>query len=88
MNAKLLTEMNDDELAQKLKSLKNSRIIEAALIGFTVGVVVYSVTMHGLTFPSLFPLLIVYLVYRNSKNTEALRNEVEVELKNRRRYGS
>ncbi|WP_131555364.1 hypothetical protein [Sphingobacterium deserti] len=85
MNAKLLTDMSTDELSQKLKSLKNSKITEAALIGFTIGVVVYSVTTHGLSFPSLFPLLVLYLVYRNSKNTEALRKEVEVELEKRSR---
>lgn len=83
MNSKVLTEMSVDELSKKLKSLKNSKITEAALIGFTLGVVVYSVVNHGVTFPSLFPLVIMYLVYRNSKNTEALRKEVEVELESR-----
>lgn len=83
MKAKLLTDMSTDELLHKLKSLNNSKIIEAAFIGFTIGVVIYSVTMHGLSFPSLFPLLILYLIYKNSKNTEALRKEIKVELEKR-----
>ncbi len=43
MNPKNLSELTDQELLQEAKKMKTTSLINAALIGFLAGVVVYSV---------------------------------------------
>jgi hypothetical protein len=84
MNPKNLTELTDHELLKKLKNLKINKIIDAGIIGVTIGIVIYSAVKNGFGFFTFFPLLIAYVIIRNSKDNEILENELQKELKARK----
>jgi hypothetical protein len=83
MKSKNLTELNDQELLAKLKNLKTNEIIDAAIIGVTIGIVIYSAVKNGFGFFTFFPLLIAYAIVKNSKNNKILESEIQKELKAR-----
>jgi len=83
MKPENLISLSDQELLQKLKKLKTNKIIDAVLVGFTVGIVVYSAVKNGFGFFTFFPLIITYVIVRNSKNNQILENEMQRELQSR-----
>ena len=80
MEQKKLTALTDQELLREVKKMKTAAIIDAALIGFLAGVVVYSVVKHSLGFLTLIPL---YLVYKLVDKPKYKSKEVEALLKER-----
>ncbi|WP_262497651.1 hypothetical protein [Flavobacterium kingsejongi] len=42
MKPESLTELSNQELLQKIKRIKTNSIIDAAIVGSTIGVVIYS----------------------------------------------
>lgn len=83
MDPQSLTELSDQELLQKLKGVKNSKIIDAVIVGFTLGIVLYSAVKNGLGFFTFFPLIVTYVIIRNSKNNKILEKEIQKELESR-----
>ncbi len=84
MKLENLTELSDLELSQRLKKIKTSKIVDAVIIGFTVGIAVYSLVKNGVGFFTFFPLVLGYLVVRNSKNNQLLITEIEKEINSRK----
>ncbi len=80
MNPESLTELNDQELLEKMKKLKISKIIDATIVGVTIGIVVYSAVKNGFGFFTFFPLIITYVIVRNYKNNKILEIEIQQEL--------
>jgi hypothetical protein len=83
MKPEYLTELSDQELLQKTKRLKNNKIIDAAIIGFTVGIAIYNAVKNGIGFFTFLPLIMGYLIIRNSRNNEILYQEMQKELESR-----
>lgn len=83
MKSEYLTELSDQELLQKIKKLKTTKIVDATIIGFTIGVAVYSAVKNGFGFFTFFPLLLGYMVVKNSRNNEILEKEIQKELDSR-----
>lgn len=83
MKSENLTELDELELLKKLKNIKTNKIIDATIVGITVGVVVYSAVKSGFGFFTFFPLILAYLIARNSTNNKILENEVQKELNTR-----
>lgn len=83
MKPETLTELSEQELLQKIKKIKSNKIIDAALIGFTLGVVVYSAVRNGFGIVTLLPLILTYIAVRNSKNNKILEQEIQRELASR-----
>ena len=83
MKNECLTELSDQELLQKMKKLKNNKIVDAALIGVTVGIAIYNVANKGFIVSAFFPLILGYVIFRNSKNNEMLHGEMQKELESR-----
>jgi len=83
METENLTALNDQELLAKMKKLKNNKIVDATIIGFTIGIVIYSAVKNGFGFFTFFPLIITYVIVRNSKNNKILENEIQKELQSR-----
>jgi len=83
MKIETLTQLSDQELLEKLKKIKTNKIIDAVMVGFTLGIVVYSAVKNGFGFFTFFPLILTYLIVRNSKNNKLLENEIQNELKSR-----
>lgn len=80
---KSLRELNDQELIEKRKKLKTSKIIDATLFGITIGIFIYSFTKNGFGFSTFFPLIIGYLITKNSKNNKILEREIQEEISDR-----
>ncbi|MNK07744.1 hypothetical protein D3C87_256620 [compost metagenome] len=83
MKPENLTELSDQELLQKINKIRSNRIIDAVIIGFTIGVVIYSAVKNGFGFFTFFPLLLTYIIVRNSKNNKILEKEMQKELGSR-----
>lgn len=83
MKPENLTELSDQELLQKIKKLKTNKIIDATIVGVTIGIVIYGAVKNGFGFFTFFPLLLAYVIVRNSTNNEILEKEIQKELKSR-----
>ncbi|WP_294186853.1 hypothetical protein [Sphingobacterium sp.] len=80
MEEKKLNELTNEELLVLKKKSKSTKIINASIIGFCVGIAVYSMVVAGLTWPTIFPLLLAVIAYKYfGKNEKA----VDAELKSR-----
>ncbi|RKD17259.1 hypothetical protein BCY91_03750 [Pelobium manganitolerans] len=83
MNPQNLSDFSNQQLSQKLKQLENSKVIDAAIVGLTVGIAVYGAVKSGFGFFTLFPLLLAYIIVRNSKNNKILARAIQKELEDR-----
>ena len=83
MKTEYLTELSEQELLQKIKNLKTNKIVDATIIGVTIGIAIYSAVNNGLAFFTFFPLLLGYMMIRNSANNEILEKEIQKELESR-----
>lgn len=77
MKQENFSELSDQELFQKIKSLRTNQIIDAFAVGITIGIVVYSAIKNGFGFFTFFPLILTYLIIRNSKNNKILEKELQ-----------
>ena len=73
MEQKELSELSDQELLEKAKKMKSTSIMNAALIGFMIGVVIWSVAKNTLGLLTLIPLFFIYKLLNNSKEDKALK---------------
>jgi len=83
MKPENLTELSEQTLLKKVKEIKTNKIIDAVIIGVTIGIVVYSAVKNGFGFFTFFPLLITYIIVRNSNNTKILEAAIQKELESR-----
>ena len=72
MTHKELSELSDQELLDKAKKLKSSAITNAVLIGFMIGIIIYSILKNSIGFFTLIPLFFAFKIFNKSKNNEAL----------------
>ncbi len=84
MKDKNLANLSEQELLQKMKKIKSNKIIDSAIIGFTVGIAIYGAIKNGLEFFTFFPLILAYMFVRNSANNKLLEKEIKEELKSRK----
>lgn len=79
MNQKELSGLTDQELLAEAKKMKSAAIIDAALIGFLIGVVAYSLVKNTWGFLTIIPVFLAYKLIKkpkyNSKELEALLKE-------------
>jgi len=78
-----LTELSDQKLLQKTKKIKTNKIIDATVIGITVGIAIYSAVKNGFGFSTFFPLILAYIIVKNTANNKILEKEIQKELKSR-----
>jgi len=78
MKEKELTELTDQELLDRKKQQKSSKLINAILVGFCVGVIVYGVVNKGITiFTFMLIVMGAWAFIRWRKSDEALDNELK-----------
>ena len=70
MENKNHSEKNTDELVQGQKKVDSNSIYNAIIIGFLIGVAIYSTVKHGLGFFTFFPLFFVYLLIKRRKTNK------------------
>ena len=83
MKPENLTEFSDDHLVQGYKKIKTNKIIDAFIIGITIGIFFYSNARNGFGFFTFFPLITAYLLFTNSANSKLLEKEIMQEMKSR-----
>ncbi len=67
MTARNPEELTDQELLQVVNKRKSNSIINATLIGFLVGIVVYSVAKNSWGLFTLIPLFLIYKLVNKPK---------------------
>jgi hypothetical protein len=72
MTQKEPSELTDQELLEEARKLKSFSITNAFLVGFLVGIVIYSLIESTFGFLMIIPL---YLVYRLANDPKAKRSE-------------
>ncbi|WP_343561810.1 hypothetical protein [Sphingobacterium sp.] len=78
MKEKELTELTDQELLDRKKQQKSNKLINAILVGFCAGVVVYGVVNKGITiFTFMLIVMGAWAFIRWRKTDEALDNELK-----------
>lgn len=83
MKAESWSEYTNEALQKELKKLKNGKLINAFIVGATIGIFLYSSVTNGFGLMTFFPLAIAYLIIKNSKNDSIIKREIEEELKSR-----
>ena len=78
-----LSELTDEQLIRKFKRFKTDRIIDAFIVGATIGIFIYGAVQNGLGFFTFFPLIIGYLIMKSSANKKLLEQEVLKEMRSR-----
>ena len=73
MKQKNLSELSDQELLDEAKKMKSSSIMHAFMIGFMVGIVVFSVAKNTWGLVTLIPLFFIYKLTSNPNNKEELK---------------
>ncbi len=65
-----LSELTDQELLEKAKKKKSTAITHALLIGFLIGIVIYSIVKNSWGFFTLIPLFFIYKLFNNANDTK------------------
>ncbi|MFD0797686.1 FUSC family protein [Maribacter chungangensis] len=73
MREEELSDLTDEQLLKKVKKSKSSAIWDALIIGFMIGIVIYSAVENTLGFLTLIPLYFIYKMVKSSKNDDALK---------------
>lgn len=79
MEQKKLADFTNEELIEEKKKIQYNKTFNAVLIGFCIGIAVYSAVKNGFVFFTFFPLLLTYPFIKNGKKIKAL----EIEFKSR-----
>ena len=81
MNKKKLNELTDEELLKEAKKIKSTQVIDATLIGFLIGILIYSITSGNFTY--FFGIILLYAVYKLANKDKYKKSEIENLLKER-----
>lgn len=74
---KEFTELTDQELLEKKKKAKTENVINGAILGFLIGIAVYSAVRNGLGLFTFLPVVFaVFAANRWKKNGQALEKEL------------
>ena len=71
MNQKNLSELSDPELLQEAKKLRSASILNAVLIGFLIGIIVYSIAVSSIGLFTLIPLFLAYKLINKKPGYDA-----------------
>lgn len=77
MSKKELSELSNQELLDADKKIKPSPITDAILIGFLVGIILFSVVKNTWGLVTLLPLYLIYMFLKKGKNKKALQEELK-----------
>ena len=81
MDTRDLSQLTDQELLEEAKKLRSFSLTNAVLIGFLVGIVVYSIINSTFGFLMLLPLYLAHRMINDPRNKKV--KEVELLLKQR-----
>jgi hypothetical protein len=70
MKQEELSELTDIELLVEAKKMKSAEIMSATLIGFMIGIIIFSIWKNTIGLFTLIPLYFIFRVFHNPKNNE------------------
>jgi hypothetical protein len=74
MDQKHLAELTDQELLQEVKKIKPTKLYDAVIFGFLVGIAIYSSMRNGFGLLTFLPLIYLPVAGRNKNKRKELRN--------------
>ena len=77
MKQKELSEFTNQELLDEAKKMKSLSIVHAFVIGFMIGVIVFSIVKSTWGFFTLIPLFFIYKLTSKSNNKKDLKKLLE-----------
>mgnify|MGYP001165065701 FL=1 len=77
MTNKEIESYTNEELLAKQKQFKKYAVGNALLIGVFIGVAIYSAVKNGVGFATVFPLIFVYFMVKNSKKSKAIDDAIK-----------
>lgn len=72
MTEKDLSLLTDQDLLEEAKKKNSSNLINALLIGFLIGIILYSAVKNTLGFLTLIPLYFIYKMVNKPNNQQEL----------------
>lgn len=69
--------LTDEELLRQKKKNKSNNTINAVLIGFLIGVSVYSAVKSGFSWPTFFPLILAFVLFIRKNTGKELDSELK-----------
>ena len=73
MKQKELSELTDQELLNEAKKMKSASMINATLIGFMFGIIIYSIVKNSVGLFTLIPLFFIYKVFHKPEKNKELK---------------
>lgn len=70
MKQEELSVLTDIELLVEAKKMKSAEIMSATLIGFMIGIIIFSIWKNTIGLFTLIPLYFIFRVFHNPKNNE------------------
>lgn len=77
MTQEELSQLNGEELLEHFKQMKPSPVIDAFLIGFLIGIIIYSASANTWGFLTLIPLFLIYILLKKPKQYKAVKDEMK-----------
>ncbi len=71
------SQLTDAELLAEAKKIKSTNIINTVLIGVMIGIAIYITVKNGLNFLTFFPVIFGVIVFKSSKKSQALSQELK-----------
>jgi hypothetical protein len=68
-----LSNLSDEQLLQEAKKLKTKNIVNGFLVGFMIGVIVYSIINKSISVFTFIPLVLIYKIINDSKKDAPLK---------------
>ena len=77
MNQEELSKLSDEELTTFAKQNKPSPIIDAFIIGFLFGIIIFSVAASSWGLVTLIPLYLIYVFLKKPKRQAVIKEEMK-----------
>jgi hypothetical protein len=72
MKQKDLDDLTDQELLDVSKKTQSNIMMNAVLIGFLIGILIYSILINSIGFFSLIPLFLIFKLLNNPRHNKDL----------------
>ena len=77
MEKKEFTDLTNEELLKEKEKIQYNKMVNTILIGFCVGIFIFSAVKNGFGFFTFFPLLLTYPFIKNGKKIKVLAEELK-----------
>lgn len=77
MEQSKFADLTNEKLIEEKKKIQYNKTVNAVLIGFCIGIAVYSAVKNGFVFFTFFPLILTYPFIINGKKIKVLDEELK-----------